>query len=133
MIGRMVLGVLLLGCGAPDIIVPTYPHPDFASVEPVAFPPPPAQIENLEGTPPAPGCLWVDGQWVWTAQRWEWRPGGWVRPPEGCHYSAPTAHWAAAQGAGVLYYRPGRWYSTTEPKLCPDPGNCPSPSPPKRD
>jgi hypothetical protein len=123
------LCVLGLGCGSSTITVRSYPHPDFATAEPVGSPPPPAQIENLEHEPPAAGCLWADGQWVWTAQRWDWRPGAWILPPEDCRYSAPTIRWAASGATGVLYYRPGRWYSVSEPRTCPEPVPCPSTTP----
>jgi hypothetical protein len=130
----VVLGAALgcaavLGCGAARFEVPTYPHPEGAPAEPVGFMPPPAQIEHLESEPPAPGCLWADGQWVWVALRWDWRPGGWVRPPAGCQYSPPTVQWALSGKQGVLYYRPARWYSVGEPKRCADAVSCPSQSP----
>ena len=127
--GARVLFTALLGCGGPNIAVPSHPQPEFASAERVATPPPPAQIENLDGTPPAPGCLWADGQWEWAAQRWEWRPGGWIRPPEDCKYSAPTASGVPTNGPGVLYYRPGRWYSLAARRVCPEPKRCPSTTP----
>lgn len=127
--GSRVLVSILLGCGGPNIAVPSHPQPEFATAELVATSPPPAQIENLDVTPPAPGCLWVDGQWAWAAQRWEWQPGGWIRPPEGCQYSAPIASWVATNGPGVLYYRPGRWYSVAARRACPEPEKCPSTSP----
>jgi hypothetical protein len=147
-----VLGACALwswGCGAADYGVPSYPQPEGSPAEVVAFPPPPAQIEHLNAKPPAQGCLWADGQWVWATQHWNWRPGGWVRPPEGCQYSPPTVQWAASGQTSVLYYRPGRWYSTEETagddtaggedasdedtvvqnKPCPDPVSCPAPDP----
>ncbi|HTV17591.1 MAG TPA: hypothetical protein VMG12_02945 [Polyangiaceae bacterium] len=120
---RAWLGVAL-GCGSPSYDVPRYPHPEGAPAEPVSFPPPPAQIEQREEKPPARGCLWADGQWVWAAQRWDWRPGGWVRPPEGCRYSPPTVQWAPGGEQGILYYRPGRWYAVSEPKICADAVSC---------
>jgi hypothetical protein len=127
----------VLGCGAADLAVPSYPQPQGsapgAPPEVVAFPPPPAPIEHLNDEPPARGCLWADGQWVWATQHWNWRPGAWVRPPEGCHYSAPTLQWVASGDTpgetSLLYYRPGRWYAVDEPKLCPDPVTCPVQSP----
>src|SRR5690606_9391572 len=70
-------GWLGVACGSPNHAVARSPHPDGAPAEPVAFLPPPAPIERLDEQPPARGCLWADGQWVWTAQRWDWRPGGW--------------------------------------------------------
>lgn len=117
------------GCGAPSVAVPSQPHPAGAPAEPVGFPPPPAPIEHLVGSPPARGCLWADGQWIWVPQRWDWRPGGWVRPPPGCEYSAPELEWAPGGTAGILYYRPGRWYSVPELQPCPEPVSCPAPSP----
>lgn len=128
------LGIVLSGwgvsaCGGSGLAVPQYPHPEGAPAEPVGFPPPPAQIEHLDAEPPAPGCLWADGQWVWAAQRWDWRPGSWVRPPEGCRYSAPAAVWVPTGEQGTLYYRPGRWYAVNEPRICAEAVTCPTPSP----
>jgi hypothetical protein len=121
---------LAFGCGTSSLAVPSYPHPIGAAAEAVAFMPPPAQIEHLDSKPPARGCLWADGQWIWAAQRWDWRPGAWVRPPEGCRYSAPTVQWAPSDTAkqGILYYRPGRWYSVSEPKACAEAVICPTQS-----
>jgi hypothetical protein len=129
-----------LGCGTSSFEVPTYPHPDGAPAEVVGFMPPPAQVEHLDSKPPARGCRWADGQWIWAAQRWDWRAGAWIRPPEGCRYSPPTVQWATVRRApsesneqtdkqGVLYYRPGRWYSVGEPKACAEPVICPTESP----
>ncbi len=129
------LGIVLVGCsslsacGSSSFAVPRYPHPEGAPAEAVGFPPPPAQIEHLDAKPPAPGCLWADGQWVWAAQRWDWRPGGWIRPPEGCRYSPPAAVWVPTGEQGTLYYRPGRWYAVNEPRICTDAVSCPTPNP----
>ena len=129
---KLVACTLGVACGGSSIAVARYPHPDFAPAEPVGFLPPPAQIEQLESTPPGPGCLWADGQWLWAAQRWDWRPGGWVLPPEGCRYSAPEASWGLSEGSAALYYKPGRWYSLSQPKTCPDPAPCPGAAPESR-
>ena len=118
------LGVAVLGCGRAGPGVARHPQPPFATTQRVPMPPPPAQLEYLSSEPPSPGCRWVDGQWLWTSQRWNWRPGGWIQPPEGCRYSSPTLTWVEEQGAPALYYRPGRWYSVSEPKACPDPAPC---------
>jgi hypothetical protein len=122
----------LMSCGGPQLAVDSYPQPDFARSEIVASPPPPTQIETLSGQPPRPGCRWQDGQWLWLSQRWDWRPGGWVLPPEGCRYSAPLARWGVSQGSAALYYTPGRWYSVSQPKTCPDPAPCPGTDPESR-
>ncbi len=115
---------LLLACGSASVTVVSHPQPEHAHVEIVPALPPPAQIEHVDGAPPVEGCLWADGRWEWNAQRWDWRPGGWIRPPEECQYSAPAAHWSSEGGRAVLYYRPGRWYSVTEPKVCKEPPSC---------
>jgi hypothetical protein len=120
---------LASGCGAPGLAVPSHPHPAGALAEPVGFPPPPAPIEHLVGTPPAEGCQWADGQWVWVPQRWDWRPGAWIRPPVGCEFSTPELEWAPGGATGILYYRPGRWYSVRDLQPCPDPVSCPAQSP----
>ena len=122
-------GCAASGCGSQTLAVPSHPHPAGARAEPVGFPPPPAPIEHLAGAPPAKGCQWADGQWIWAPQRWDWRPGAWVRPPAGCEYSAPALEWAPGGTAGILYYRPGRWYSVRELQPCPDPVSCPAQSP----
>lgn len=127
--GPLALGLAAAACGAGGFEVPAHPHPEGAPAEAVLFMPPPAQVEHIGAEPPARGCLWADGQWVWSAQRWEWRPGNWVRPPEGCRYSAPALEWAPGGKSGILYYRPGRWYFVGEPTICQAPVICPSQSP----
>jgi hypothetical protein len=88
-----------------------------------------ARVEHVAGSPPGRGCRWVDGQWLWLRQRWQWQAGRWVLPPAACRYSAPALHWTvggeAGAGGDVLYYRPGRWYSEAEARLCPDAPTCP--------
>lgn len=116
--------VLVLACGSASVSVPSHPHPELAPAEVVPSLPPPAQIEHVDIRPPVEGCLWADGRWEWNAQRWDWRPGGWIRPPEDCQYSAPAADWSSVGGRAILYYRPGRWYSVTEPKVCKEPPSC---------
>ena len=123
--GRAALvAALAVGC-AENLTVPVQPQPAFATAQRVDSAPPPAQIEYLSSEAPRRGCRWVDGQWIWNARRWDWRPGGWVQPPAGCRYSLPSTTWVGAEGSGALYYRPGRWYSVSEPKICPDPAPCP--------
>ncbi len=41
--------------------------------------PPDDQLE-VRGLMPAPGYVWIDGNWAWRS-RWVWTPGRWVRPP----------------------------------------------------
>ena len=115
---------LVVAC-SQNLAVPAQPQPAFAPALRVDSPPPPAQIEYLSSEPPSPGCRWLDGQWQWVSQHWDWRPGGWVPPPADCQYAPPNTTWVVSEGAGALYYRPGRWYSVSEPRLCPDPAPCP--------
>jgi hypothetical protein len=122
---RLAVAFALGACGGSGFAVRSYPQPDFAPAQAVGFAPPPAQIETVAEEPPARGCLWADGQWIWAGARWDWQPGSWIYPPAGCRYSGPTSRWVAAAGASLLYYRPGRWYSETEPKACPEPVGCP--------
>jgi surface antigen len=60
----------------------------------VAQPPPPPVQETLV-VAPAPGYVWVGGEWVWNGGRWVWAPG----------------HWAAAPYRGAVWVR-GGWYHT---------------------
>jgi hypothetical protein len=47
-----------------------------------------------------------------------------VHPAELCYYALPVINWVARGPSGVLYYRPGRWYSSVETRTCPDPPRC---------
>ena len=46
---------------------------------PVAPPPPPAAAQPA-GSAPAPGYVWVDGEWIWN-NGWYWSGGYWLWPP----------------------------------------------------
>jgi hypothetical protein len=96
------------GAGVRTPLLGTHPA---QGAEPVVvdYPPPPAQVENIDRDPGTP-CVWVDGHWDWVGRRWQWFPGGWVRPPEGCYYAPPNMVWIQSTGRGVLYYTRPRWY-----------------------
>jgi hypothetical protein len=119
----------LSGCGGASYAVRTQPQPAFAQAIEVPQAPLPARIEYVTPTPPEQGCRWVDGKWDWQGAGWRWEPGSWVRPPALCYYSLPVLNWVARGRIGVLYYRPGRWYSSVESRTCPDPPRC-GPDPP---
>jgi hypothetical protein len=95
--------------------------------------PPPVLVDSspplpkIEHVPPDPGkpCVWLDGRWEWVDQSWSWTPGGWVSGPSGCHYAMPEALWVPAQGRGLLYYLPGRWYHDTDDSACEAARACP--------
>ena len=42
--------------------------------------PPPPQTEVI-GVAPAPGYVWVGGEWVWSGGGWVWIAGRWASPP----------------------------------------------------
>jgi len=64
-----------------------------APVTVVQAPPPPVQETVVVA--PAPGYVWVGGEWVWVSNRWVWAPG----------------HWGAAPYRGAVWVR-GGWYHT---------------------
>jgi phage tail tape-measure protein len=45
----------------------------------VAVPPPPPAGAVVAA--PAPGYVWVNGQWTWNGAAWVWSPGRWVLAP----------------------------------------------------
>jgi hypothetical protein len=99
----------------------------------VAFPPPPAQVERVEGQREAP-CEWLDGSWEWVGRRWQWTPGGWVIPPPGCERAGPITVWLPSEDRGVLYYRPASFCpragsSRATAVACPAPKPCPGARP----
>jgi hypothetical protein len=125
----------LAACGASTPLVPKGPHP--AHVQefiPVAYPPPPAQVEEIPKAAPPAGvsdahCAWVDGHYTWTGRRWEWQPGRWVVPQAGCYYAEPVVAWSRA-GEPRLYFTPPRWYwsdavdRTEKTATCAEPRAC---------
>lgn len=115
--------LVLAACGSFALTVPSRPHPAGAPAFEVGTPPPPARIEHVDATPPAPGCRWVDGHWAFRRTGYRWVAGGWVQPQQGCRYALPTMSWVARGATSVLYYRPGRWYSEAD-AVCPDPPRC---------
>jgi len=69
----------------------------------VAPPPPPPETVYAA---PAPGYVWVNGQWVWYGNGWVWAAGHWALAP---HPQAVwiQAHWV--QGPQGWYWQPGHW------------------------
>jgi outer membrane lipoprotein SlyB len=70
----------------------------------VAQPPPPAPVETMV-VAPAPGYVWVDGEWMWNGG-WVWRAGYWGYPPR------PGVIWVGgswSHGAGGWRREPGHW------------------------
>jgi hypothetical protein len=121
---------VLAACGASTPLVPKGPHPPHIQefVE-VAYPPPPAQVEEIRSSAKDKSCDWLDGHYQWEGRRWEWQAGRWVRPAAGCYYAGPVVAWSKA-GEGRLYFTPPRWYKdnaaelSEQAALCPEPPTC---------
>lgn len=133
----LLLAWLTFACGASTPLVPKGPHPPhIQEFLPVAYPPPPAQVEEIPAGTHDPNCAWVDGYYTFEGRRWEWQPGRWVLPPAGCYYAAPVLAWSKA-GEPRLYYTPPRWYKTDAAELpenkagCMEPPACNSDASPK--
>lgn len=123
--------LVLVGCGASTPVVPKGPHPPhIQEFLPVAYPPPPAQVEEIPNGVKNPSCAWEDGHYTWEGRRWEWQAGRWVVPAPGCYYAPPVVAWSKA-GEERLYFTPPRWYKTDAAELpenkagCPEPPACP--------
>ncbi len=129
-LGALGVGALVLACAASTRLPPAGPHPPhIQEFVPVAYPPPPAQVEEIPSGVKNPECAWVDGHYTWEGRRWEWQSGRWVVPAPGCYYAPPVVAWSKA-GDARLYYTPPRWYKTGAAELseanagCPEPPNC---------
>lgn len=82
-----------------------------ASYEPVqtsavvAQAPPPRIVETYVSAP-APGFVWIGGDWNWSGGRWAWTSGYWCRPPY------PSAIWIRgswSRGSHGWHRAPGHW------------------------
>lgn len=84
----------------------------------VGYPPPPAQIEELQAELPGrPECRWLDGHYEWRGRRWQWQPGKWIVPPRDCAYAPASVSYSRPPNA-KLYYAPPRWYPLTGKRPC---------------
>ncbi len=106
----LALFATLTACGASTRLVPEGPHPPhLQEFVVVAYPPPPAEIEELPPERQDTSCAWVDGHYNLDGRRWTWETGLWVVPPAGCYYAPPVVAWSKA-GEERLYFTPSRWY-----------------------
>lgn len=71
----------------------------------VAPPLPPALAEAVPPAP-APGYLWVRGQWVWNGSGWIWAAGHWAPASSPQPLWIPS-HWV--RGPYGWYWQPGHW------------------------
>jgi hypothetical protein len=72
--------------------------------EPVAFAPPPPQVEVI-GVAPVLGYVWIGGYWNWVGGRHVWVAGRWEAPRAGYYWEPHVwAHTAAG-----WHLREGHW------------------------
>lgn len=73
--------------------------------------PSPPPVPKAEIVPlvahPAPGEVWVSGQWLWRGRRWEWEPGTWETPSPGATYAPPVILYLDEKQIAWL---PGKWH-----------------------
>jgi outer membrane lipoprotein SlyB len=70
----------------------------------VSVPPPPAPVETVV-VAPAPGYVWIGGDWIWNGG-WIWSAGHWGYPPR------PGVIWIGgswSRGPGGWRHEPGHW------------------------
>lgn len=68
--------------------------------------PPPAPQEEIIGTAPYPGAVYVNGYWGWERGRHVWHRGYWERPRPGYVYHP---HRWEPRGNRYVYHR-GGWH-----------------------
>jgi outer membrane lipoprotein SlyB len=79
--------------------------PTQSTVTYVAQAPPPPPVETVV-VAPAPGYIWIGGEWVWQG-RWVWAAGHWGYPPR------PGVVWVGgywAHGPHGWHHSPGHWH-----------------------
>ena len=52
-----------------------------AADRPARGEPPPAPLPEIRSAAPAPGMVWVPGDWHWDGTDHVWVPGRWESPP----------------------------------------------------
>jgi hypothetical protein len=101
LISRWTLGLCVAVVLNACVIVPDQRH--YADGVVMLAPPP--QREEIVGTAPAPGYVWINGYWGWMGDRHEWLAGHWSAPRPGRHW---VPHQWIRQGDGWRL-RPGHW------------------------
>ncbi|HZT23913.1 MAG TPA: YXWGXW repeat-containing protein [Verrucomicrobiae bacterium] len=91
-----------------DFMINTQNSPDAAAATSttvvVQEPPPPPPAETVV-VAPAPGYVWIDGEWVWRGH-WVWVAGHWAPPPPGYHI---WVHGYWYHGPRGWHHVPGHW------------------------
>ncbi len=114
----------VLGCGSELRTVPLGARSGQISSLLVDYPPPPAQVEELDADPGEP-CAWLDGHWEPSGATWEWHPGGWVVPPTGCHYAPSQIVWRPSPEGAKRHHVAGGWFpDAASARACAEPRSC---------
>ena len=71
----------------------------------VAQAPPPRIVERVV-VAPAPGYVWIDGDWSWGGAQWVWASGYWCRPP---YPNSIWIHGNWSHGSRGWHHAPGHW------------------------
>lgn len=90
--------LLMTGC----VVGPPRGHLFVRGVVAVA---PPAPRVEIDGAPPYPGYIWINGFWRWNGYRHIWVAGHWVAPHPG--YRWMPRHWVRVRAGWRLVG--GRW------------------------
>jgi hypothetical protein len=93
----LLASALLGGCA----VMPDQGH----RVDGVVLVAPPAPREEVVGTPPVEGYVWLSGYWDWVGNRHQWIPGHWAPPRPGRQW---VPHTWVRQGDGWVL-KPGHW------------------------
>ena len=100
---RIALAGALLSVALSGCVVAPAPVPGGVVV--AGYAPPPVRYEVV-GVAPAPGYLWVGGNWLWEGGRYAWHPGYWQAPRPGYHW-VPHA-WVQGPNGG-WHQHAGHW------------------------
>jgi len=87
----LVLGLAMASVAC--VVVPDQRH--YADGVVLVAPPPPR--EEVIGSPPSAGFVWLPGYWNWVGGRHEWVGGRWAAPRPGRHW---VPHRWVRQGDG---------------------------------
>ena len=93
--------LLLIFAVAGCVVAPDQEHRVDGRV--MVAPPPPR--EELIGTPPNAGLVWIGGYWRWIGGRYEWQGGHYVQERPGYHW---VAHTWVREGDGWRLHK-GHW------------------------
>jgi len=98
---RLAVAVLWSIAIAGCVVVPDQRH----YVDGVVLVAPPPPRDEVIGTPPVAGYVWLPGYWAWVGNRHQWVEGHWAEPRPGRQW---VPHQWVRQGDGWRL-NPGHW------------------------